>query len=188
MLKESPKNLDAHFFKGSVYLARGDGNNAVPEFRTVVADRPRLIAAYVRMAEAHAMNNELNLASDVLLNALKVDPKSREAGMAYARLLVLQKQNGRAEDQLRKMAAANPEDLGITAELGDLFLLKGEMGRAEARYADIKKRAPKNPAGYAKLGALFLNEGKLDKARTEFEQAWKLAPDSRTCCPRLSTW
>jgi FimV-like protein len=180
VLKEVPKNLDAHFLKGGIALARGEGANAVAEFRTVVNERPQFIHAYVRMAEAHAMNNELNLASDTLLNALKIDPRSRQAAIALARTYMLQKEYGKAEEQLRKMLEQNPNDLQTRAELGDLFLRKKDTARAEAEYENIKKRAPKSPAGYAKLGALFASQGKLDKARPELEQALKLLPDRKS--------
>lgn len=178
VLKESPKNLDAHFIKGSIYLAKGEGAGAVPEFRTVVTEKPQFVLAYVRMAEAHAMNNEFNLASDTLLNALKIDPRSRDAALALARVQVMQKQYGSAEAQLRKMLEQNPNDLDVRTELGDLLVMEKEPGRAEVEYGEMKKRAPKNPAGYAKLGMLSANQGKFDKARAEFEQALKLAPDS----------
>ncbi len=143
-----------------------------------MTERPQFVPAYVRMAEAHAMNNELNLASDTLLSALKIDPKSREAAMVLVRVEMLARQYDKAEEQLHKMVQDNPNDLDARAALGDLYAVKKDAGRAEAEYGQMKRIAPNNPAGSTKLAYLFASEGKLDKARIEFEAALKLAPDS----------
>ena len=177
ILKESPKNLDAHFTRGDIYLTKGEGASAVTEFREVVTERPQFVPAYVKMAEAHAINNELNLASDTLLSALKIDPKSREATLTLVKVEMLQKEYDQAEGRLRTMVEANPNDLDARATLGDLYAAKKDP-RAEAEYGQMKRIAPNNPSGYVKLAYLFASQGKLDKARGEFEAALKLSPDS----------
>jgi len=88
VLKDNPKDVDAHFTKGNIHLAQREGAAAVPEFRIVVSERPQFIKGYVRLAEAHAMNQETGLAVDTLQNALKVDPASSEVRELLKKVMV----------------------------------------------------------------------------------------------------
>lgn len=98
VLKESPKNADAQFTSGNIYLLKGDGIKAVSAFRTVVGERPQFIPGQIRLAEAHALNREPKLALDTLQNALKIDPNSRRTScvpwhvsISFKRILKRQK-------------------------------------------------------------------------------------------------
>ena len=71
IIKESPKNVDAQFTKGTIHLMKGEGALAVTAFRLVVGERPQFIPGYVSLANAHALNKEMNLAFDTLNKALK---------------------------------------------------------------------------------------------------------------------
>ena len=88
VLEQNPKSVEGHFNKGNIYLSKGDGVDAVSEFRTVLNERPQMIAAYLRLAEAHFMNQELDLAADTLQKALKINPESKEVLKASARLFI----------------------------------------------------------------------------------------------------
>src|SRR5208337_4398817 len=62
VMKESPKNVDANYIEGNIYLRKHEGLQAVSSFRTVVNERPQLIPGYISLAEAHAINKEMDLA------------------------------------------------------------------------------------------------------------------------------
>jgi tetratricopeptide (TPR) repeat protein len=176
VLKESPKNTDALFVRGTVYLTRGEAANAIPDFRTVVTENPQYIPGHIRLAEAHALNGEMNLAMDTLKSALKIDPKSRDLNRALARLYARQRDMKEAEATLRKVLQANPNDLEVMVELGDVFMAARDFKRAEAQYAEVKRRAPNAPIGYVKTAEVAAAQGKWDRAVPELEQASKLNP------------
>jgi len=178
VLKESPKNADALFTRGTVYLLRGEAAGAVPDFRSVVTENPQNIAAHIRLAEAHALNGESNLAMDTLKAAQRIDPKSREINRALARQHARQRNMREAENSLRTILQANPNDLEVIAELGDLYMATRDVKRAEAQYAEVKRRAPNAPIGYVKMAGLAAAQGKWDKAVPELEQALKTSPQA----------
>ncbi len=178
VIKNSPKNVEAHFLKGNILLLQGDGTGAVSEFRTVTNERPQFIPAYLKLAEAHIATRELNLALDTLQKALKIDPDSKDALRATGRIYLMQGDYKKAEEYMKKLAGTNPDDIDIKADLGDLFAAQKNYKEAENAYSDIKRKAPKNPFGYIKMGGLYASQGKPDKAVTEFEQAYKLNPQS----------
>lgn len=178
VIKESPKNADALFTRGTVYLLRGEAAGAIPDFRSVVTENPQNIAAHIRLAEAHALNGEPNLAMDTLKAAQRIDPKSREINRALARQHARQRNMREAENSLRTILQANPNDLEVIAELGDLYMATRDVKRAEAQYAEVKRRAPNAPIGYVKMAGLAAAQGKWDKAVPELEQALKTSPQA----------
>jgi len=177
IIKESPKNVDAQYTKGTIHLMKGEGGDAVASFRVVVGERPQFIPGYVSLASAHRINKEMNLAFDTIQKALKNAPKSRDLIRALAQLYVAQKDVKNAEVQYRKLLEANANDLEIRAELGDVLLASGDARRAEAEYSDIKRRAPKSPLGYLKLSAFYMSQQKADRAVSELEQVLKMYPN-----------
>jgi tetratricopeptide (TPR) repeat protein len=178
VIKENPRDVDAHYTKGGILLLKGDGTGAVAEFRSVVNEKSQFVPGHLRLAEAHMENGELNLAYDTLQNALKIDPKSREARMAIARWHVAKKDYSSAEKQLRGILADNAADPEVKAVLGDTLLAAGNWRGAEAEYADIRRKAPKIPLGYVKLAELYQRRGDGERAMSEMEQAVKLNPAS----------
>jgi tetratricopeptide (TPR) repeat protein len=178
VIKESPKNTDALFIRGTVYLLRGEAANAIPDFRTVVTENPQFIPAQIRLAEAHALNGEPNLAMDTLKAAMRIDPKSRDLNRALARQYAMQRNLKEAEATLRKLLQANPNDLEVMVELGDLFMAAGNYKQAEAQYAEVKRKAPQLPVGYVKMAGVAIAQGKWDRAVPELEQALKANPQA----------
>jgi lipopolysaccharide biosynthesis regulator YciM len=177
VIKESPKNVDANFIGGTIYLKKQEALQAVSSFRTVINERQEFIPGYVGLADAHLLNKEYKLAFDTLQNALKIAPDSSEVIRAMARVYAAQKDFKNAEAQYRKLLTANPIDLDVRADLGDLMLLAGDLRRAEVEYLEIKRRVPKNPIIYVKLSALYGGQKKWDKAINELEHAVQIQPD-----------
>ncbi|HBO69305.1 MAG TPA: hypothetical protein DD658_03825 [Deltaproteobacteria bacterium] len=180
VLKESPKNVEARFLKGNLLLLKGDGLNAVSEFRTVVSETPQFLEGHVRLAEAHAMNREMKLAEDTLRSALKNYPDAPVLERAVGLLYVRQKEFRKGEEHFRKLLGENPDNLEIRVDLGDLYLAAGDRGKAEAAYDSVRKKAPALPIGHVKLSRLYQVQGKWDRAAAEMEQAAKLNPRAET--------
>ena len=78
VLKENPKSAEGHLTKGRIYLLRGDGENAVVEFRNVVDEQPQSVPANLYLGQAHMVSGEYDLAIDMLNRALENDPTSRQ--------------------------------------------------------------------------------------------------------------
>ncbi len=178
VLEEDPANTEAHYTKGRIYLLRGDGENAVSALRTTVDAKPEFIPGYLRLAEAHMLNREFNLANDTLQRALKADPESREVRRALARVLMEKKDPEGAVSQLREAIEAHPGDPALRADLGDLFLAMKAFGPAEQQYAEIKRMAPASPLGYVRMSRWRKVQGDGAGAVEEMEQAYRLDPQA----------
>ncbi len=177
VLKESPKNVDANFAKGTIHLMKGEGGQAVSSFRLVVTERPQFVQGYIGLADAHKINKEPKLAFDTLQNALKTAPGSRDLLRALARLYAAQKDFKSAEAQYRKILDANSKDVEVITDLGDLMLTAGEFKRAQEEYSLVRKLAPNHPLSYEKLSALYIAQHQWSKAIAELDNILKIYPE-----------
>jgi Flp pilus assembly protein TadD len=137
-----------------------------------VDDRPHYIPGYLRLASAHVLNKEMDLALTTLQNALKSDPKSKEAMQAIARIYTLKKDFGAAEEQLRRVVELDPGDGSARADLGDFLTAFKKYPEAEAVFRAITQRAPQNPIGYLKLARFYRVQGMDKEALRELEEGY----------------
>jgi len=178
VIKESSIDPDAHFTRGNIFMIRGDGNTAVAEFRNVIREKHQFIPGHIRLADAHLLNKEYELAESTLQSVLKQAPESREILRALARLSAERQNYEEAGRRLLEFLKINPDDPEILMDLGDLYLMQRDYRRAGEAYREVRKMAPQMPAGYARLANLYQVQGNLNKAAEELEQALKLEPES----------
>lgn len=178
ILAESAANIDAHFAKGLLLLAQNDGSGAVAEFRTVIQEKPQVLPAYLRLAEAHISSKEFEMAVDTLQKALKVQPGVREVMKALARVYMLDQDFGKAEQQLQEMVALDRKDIVALADLGDFYLGRGQDDKAIEIYTQIKTTAIDNPLSYLKLSQVALRKNDLPGALKILLQGYKLQSGS----------
>jgi tetratricopeptide (TPR) repeat protein len=129
VLKESPKNTDALFTRGTVYLLRGEAASAIPDFRAVVTENPQFIPAHIRLHPLLPLN----------LDTLKAAQRSTPNRTSTALARQCHAENTEAESTL-KNPQANPNDLEVQVELGDLPRHGNQQ--AEAQYAEVKRKRP----------------------------------------------
>ena len=178
VLKESPKNSEAHLLKGRLAFAKGDFITAISEFRTVVTDKPRFAQGIIMLAQAHIMNKEQNLAADVLQSALKADPDTLEVRRALAELYLAQNDKAKALELMRKGVELAPETIEARLALGDCYLATGDPRRAEGEYEAAKRLAPASKSAYLKLADLYNAEHKPARVIAELEKVVALDPTS----------
>jgi len=176
VIKENSKDVDAHFTKGNIALLKRDGAGAVAEFRTVTSERPQLIPGHIRLAEAHMLNKEYNLASDTLEKALKANPRSAPLLSApLVQVYMKQKKYESALALLEERIQQNPGDAFALNLRGQVYNAQGdELKAAEsyrqamAVYEKVLQKQPENWVAANDL-AFLLSEygskpGDLDRA------------------------
>ena len=77
-------------------------------------ERAAAVPGYQRLAVAHMLNKETDLALSTLQNGLKVDPRSKELLQALARVYAFRKDYAAAE-QMRRVVEIDPNDVAAQA-------------------------------------------------------------------------
>ena len=167
---EVASSIDAHYLKGIISLSKGEGFNAVSEFRTVINEKPEFIEGYIHLSQAHVLNREYALAEDTLRRALRMTPDSIEAAIALTRLHIMQGDTTAARRQLDEILEKNPDAILAVALMGDLLWARNDLRGAERQYRRLLSLAPDQDLGYRKLSRFYRNTGQLQNAREILEQ------------------
>jgi tetratricopeptide (TPR) repeat protein len=180
VLKKSPNDVDGHLLKGSILVQKGELEQAVAEFRTVVQARPKDGSLYPRIADALVRNRQNNLAIDTLKQGLQVAPDSAEIHLALAKLYVVEKKPKDAEAQLQKMVELRPDDLAPKLALADFYAANDGRGKAETLYKIIIAKAPDNALAVVKLSSLYAMNKQVSEAAATVAAGLAVNPDNNS--------
>lgn len=109
-------------------LAKGDRERAFQEASRAIKAQPDSELAALTLAQ---MSADQNASIAVLTQFLDSHPEAREVRMAYARILVEQKQFDLASKQFEILLKAQPQDLGAIYALGILGVQTQDLVSAE---------------------------------------------------------
>lgn len=142
VLEDSPHLVSAHLLKGDILFRRGDYTGAIGEYRAALGEEPQNPGIMLRLARAHLLNREPDLAEDMYRRVLEVSPENREAYLGLAEVYVQEGNPGKARALLEERWKKDPGDLIVVEKLVDLYLQ--EKDRAAARRL-LEKTLALNP-------------------------------------------
>jgi Flp pilus assembly protein TadD len=128
LLTPYKKLPEAHIALAQGALAKSDSTQAIAEARRALAAKPDSELAALTLAQA-IPEPENALAS--LANFLQTHPASREVRIAYARMLVDQKQYAKARQEFEKILKTEPQDPATLYALGILSTQSNDSKSAE---------------------------------------------------------
>ncbi len=184
VLKASPRDSAALVMRGRMLLAEGDARNAVIDLRAAARDQPGSPEVAGLLAQAHRQAGELQLAREVLADAVKFKPANAELRLLLAADMADAKEYKAAAAEVDSALKAAPQNMRAYDMKAQLALAQKDNAGAEAVYASLKTLFPKEPTGYIKLGQLYAEQKKFDAALKEYDAAAKLSPEAHT--PALS--
>ncbi len=178
VIERNPKDGEAHYLRGQIYLLEGKGQEAVSEFRQVLRDNPQSAPALVLLAKAHLANEEVGIAIENLKDAISLD-----SGYAPAREVLINAYLDRKDWQqaileLQRLKEKRPNDINILSAIGDVYTIKGDYNIAKRTFTNIVTRFPKSSIGLLKLAELAKKEGKKFQAEQYYNDALNITPDS----------
>ncbi|MBU1172953.1 MAG: tetratricopeptide repeat protein [Proteobacteria bacterium] len=178
VLSVSPKNIDALYMHGLLLMNDGKYFDAITALRTVIAENPKSVNAYLNLTKSYVMNNQPELAYDTLKRGVNSNPDSKDLRMVLIRYHMKNKDLSGAEKEFTALTEHHPKDLGTFANFGDLYLAEKKYDQAHEHYDVIKKIAPDHYLAYVKIANLYETQGQTEKAFQELKKADDLSPDN----------
>jgi Flp pilus assembly protein TadD len=120
---------ESHMAMAQGAALAGDQARAVGEARIALSQSPDSELAALTLAQVIA---DKGASATSLQNFLSTHPKAREVRLAYARILVEQKQYDQARGQFRILLKDQPRDLTVLYALGLLETQNNDFKRAES--------------------------------------------------------
>jgi Flp pilus assembly protein TadD len=133
---------DTHLVLAQGALANGDGERARAEARTALAAKPDSELAVLMLVQATPDKND---AAKSLASFLKTYPNARDVRVAYARILIEQKQYDTARSEFETLLKAQPNDLSALYALGMLSAQTSDLKSAEKYLAAYLGALAKSP-------------------------------------------
>jgi tetratricopeptide (TPR) repeat protein len=177
MLARDSLNYDALLMNGRLYLARGEVDRAIGEFKKAQAAYPQAPEIHYQLAVAYLARNEVGQAVISLNQALSQSPNFAEATVLLAGIKMRTGETGAAIASLKSLVEKRPQFVQAQFLLANGYRAQGNFESAIEIYRGLEKLAPKNPDAPFLMGMTLLQEKKRDEARTAFSRAVELSPD-----------
>jgi tetratricopeptide (TPR) repeat protein len=179
VLKESPNDSEALSTRGEIALGRKNIPSAIADFRAALRGHPDSTRLVTRLARAHLMNNEPELAIDSLKKGIEANPADVELRAELANLLAAKMGNmGEAMEQLQEALKIDPKNITLQQALFKAEADKNDWAAAHKTAERIKREFPDRALGYHLSGLAYQGERNFEASLGEFEQALDLAPDA----------
>jgi tetratricopeptide (TPR) repeat protein len=180
-LPPPPAPAKVWYDRGTEHLRNGAYYSAKLALQEAIKLHPSYALAMARLAEAQSQLDEERDAQATLVRVSTIVPdtsrlsREEEQRLEAIRALVF-RDISRASDEYRKLANANPKDLGVWLDLASVEQragLRDEARRAGAAALALPLGA-QSAAAHLRMGAIAAEEVRRDEALKEFGEAQRL--------------
>jgi tetratricopeptide (TPR) repeat protein len=172
-----PNSVDGAYLHALSLLNAGRTDEAEREVRRALRINAGAAEAHTLLGVILATRGNANLeASEVLSQAIALNPKSFDAHFNLGRALYAMKDFAGAVKALRAAVELNPSHAEGRFFLGTALESSGESQAAMAQYQELVKLDPQSSIGQVGLGALLVKQGKTDEAINALKRAIALDP------------
>ena len=171
-----PSSADAQFAVGRLYAIRGDDNAARSAFQAALRINPRASAAQVALASVEsqvgASEEAKRLASEVARN----QPGNVTARLVLVRNLIATRDLVRADQEIKALTTAHPENAAVRAQEGRLALARNDLPLALISLERARKLDPNSYEVASLLVAIDIRRNDPAAAKARVEELVKNQP------------
>lgn len=176
ILGKNKSDLIGRFFNARLSLLKGNADEAIPLFQSVVKDEPQLASGHHFLGVAFMKKHQVAQARAALTEAVKLSPGTPESRTALAELLLAQGETDMALEHAGAALQLNPRNVQAALITGDAYLRKGDYSKSKQVYQAIAKALPNESIGPYRLGLVAHAEKNDAKALAYFEDALAKKP------------
>ena len=175
--QESP-NCEARFGLGVSRYRLQQFDAALIAFQSAVRCDPKMLLAYLAMAEAYAVRNNDQEALSAYIEALKLEPRNATALRGAASVYLRNKVAQKAIDTLELLVQVDAQDAQAHVDLGAEYLSTGDQDRAGQQFLEALRLQPGSRTALLGLANFYLRKGEDEQAITTLRKIVKLAPNA----------
>jgi superkiller protein 3 len=171
VVKDEPKNAEAHVLLGMAYARQERRPEAEAEVKLALAADPKRYDAYLVLGMLRDLASDPAGAVAVYQQAMTVDPARPEAYREAGSSELLTGQADKAAEHLAHAHQLLPRDLDITLDLGQALVQAKQCAQAEKLAAAQLGQGPKASTVYALQGDALACQGKDEPAAAAYTTA-----------------
>jgi putative PEP-CTERM system TPR-repeat lipoprotein len=164
------------FNRARVATAAGNPEAAVASLESILAVNPHHVPARQALAVLAEQRGDLKAATDVLEELRRRDSKVVEPRLHLARILLLQKQTGAADNVLKEALAAANDKSAVLHATGLLYMDAGRYDEALPHFRAAVADAPDDLNYAFGLARAYLALGQSGAARDALERTLSVRP------------
>ena len=163
----------------SVYIAKGQLEDAQDIYKQVLIRDPRSLSAQVGLAQIHASKGEYRAAAELARAALASNPNHATARLTLARTLIASGDNAGAEKEIHLLQDKLPMSASVEVQLGSLLLARNDRSAAKAAFVRALTLGADSPEAVAGLIGVDLSSGNRAAAIKRLEARLHEAPNDK---------
>jgi len=172
------EKIAGHLDQGNSLMRKGALNEAMQEFREVVAVTPDSALAHHQLGLAAALSQNTHLAKKEFQAATNLKPSDAighyNLGVTYQSL----GKSAQAEHEFHIAAALDPKLWQAELSLGNLYAMQDKLAQAQHAYRRALTRNPKSAAAHNNLASILSLQGHYEPAIEEFQEALSINSES----------
>jgi len=142
VIKNAPKNSEAHYALGVAYEKLGYLERAVSEWREALRLQPNMLDAERSLANVAMRTGDMGTLEEAATQLIALQSASPEGYALRALSNINRRRYGEAEQDIRKAIAIAPKSAFGYAQLGNLKFVEKQYGDALRAYQDALDRNP----------------------------------------------
>jgi tetratricopeptide (TPR) repeat protein len=176
VIAEQANNTRALMLRGTIALSERDAPQAIADYRTILRDDPENTLVIRQLAAAYVMNDQKDLAKELVQNAFEANSDDPDLALLHARFQGDAQDYDSAIETVSDILDENESDLATIKTLFDLQVAKKDFDAAKDTAERLKSESEDNPLGYYLSGALLQNEQKFEEAEQQYLKALEKQP------------
>lgn len=158
---------------GTVYLQRGQFDQAILVLERALRDDPFNVSTFNNLAIAYMQRGQLDRAEDLLLSAVQIQPDIPSTQINLGLLYVLWGRYDQAVEHLEPAVGLLPNNRSAVQNLGVSLMRMGRIAEAREQFRRVLEMDPSRPSPYFNMASALVLERSYDEAMNWLRQGVK---------------
>lgn len=164
VIKNAPKNSEAHYALGVAFEKLGNLESAEGEWREALRLRPDLVDAQRALANAAMQRGDMPTLQEAATQMIRLQPASPDGYALRALSYINRKQYGEAEKNVHMAIEVAPQNSYGYVQLGNLKFTEKQYADAAKAYQEALDRNPNSTDALRGLTSTYVTQKQVDKA------------------------
>jgi tetratricopeptide (TPR) repeat protein len=164
VIKNTPKNSQAHYVLGVAFEKLGNLESAEGEWREALRLRPDFLDAQRALANAAMRQGDMGALQEAATQIIRLQPASPDGYALRAMSYINRKHYAEAEQDIRKAIDIAPQSAFGYVQLGNLKFTQGQYSDAAKAYQEALDRNSNSSDSLRGLMSTYMSEKQVDKA------------------------
>lgn len=169
-LRLDPRNTDARFLLGSIYLDQGHANEAIAELTEVATLNPTYPRVHRNLGRAYLALKDYEPALEHLALELKSEPNSYEVLVDRAAIYILLAEYEKARQDLTKAITIEPTRWNAYLKLAELAGALEQYDEARGNLAKVLSLKPDAVEAYVQMGNILVKQKNYPDAKKWYNE------------------